>query len=68
MNISEHEGNYKQEMKRRGYSYESIKNYSSNLRVFFGQAQKDHPKNINETDISNNLISKIHSPIETITI
>lgn len=61
MNISEHEGNFKQEMKRRGYSYESIKNYSSNIRVFFSQINKDHPKNINEADIKNYL-SKFSEP------
>lgn len=51
MNISEHIGNFEQEMKRRNYSNQTIEIYSSCLKLFFGQSKKDHPKNINETDI-----------------
>jgi len=51
MNISEHIGKFEQEMKRQGYSKNTIENYSSCLNVFFSKSTKDHPKNINETDI-----------------
>lgn len=51
MNISEHVSFFEQEMKRRNYSQQTIDVYSSNLKSFFGQSKKDHPKNINETDI-----------------
>jgi len=56
MNISEHIAQFKQEMKRRNYSDNSIENYSSCLSVFFGQSTKDHPKNINESDIKEFLL------------
>jgi len=51
MNISEHIRYFEQEMKRRNYGDRTIENYSSCLKVFFGQSTKDHPKNINEDDI-----------------
>lgn len=51
MNISEHTDNFIQEMKRRNFSQNTIDNYSSCIKHFFGQSQKDHPKNINEQDI-----------------
>lgn len=51
MNISEHIGKFEQEMKRQGYSKNTIENYSSCLNVFFSKSTKDHPKNINENDI-----------------
>lgn len=51
MNISEHVAFFEQEMKRRNYSRQTIDVYSSNLKSFFAQSSKDHPKNINETDI-----------------
>lgn len=53
MNISEHITFFEQEMKRRNYGQQTIENYSSCLKKFFGQSIKDHPKNINETDIRN---------------
>jgi site-specific recombinase XerD len=53
MNISEHVGNFIQEMQRRNYSKNTIENYVSCLNIFFGKSTKDHPKNINETDIKN---------------
>ena len=51
MNISEHTDNFIQEMKRRNFSKNTIDNYSSCIKYFFGQSKKDHPKNINEQDI-----------------
>lgn len=57
MNISEHIGFFEQEMKRRNFGIQTIENYSSCLKKFFGQSTKDHPKNINETDIRNFLAS-----------
>lgn len=51
MNISEHITNFVQEMKRRNYSQNTIENYASCVKVFFEQSVKDHPKNINESDI-----------------
>lgn len=51
MKTSEHKGNFIQEMKRRGYRENSIKNYSSCIDVFLSTIKKDHPKNINEQDI-----------------
>ena len=51
MNISEHITNFVQEMKRRNYSQKTIENYASSVKVFFEQSKKDHPKNINESDI-----------------
>lgn len=51
MNISEHTAFFEQEMKRRGFSGQTIENYSSCLKKFFEQSVKDHPKNINENDI-----------------
>jgi len=56
MNVSEHIAQFKQEMKRRNYSNNSIENYSSCLSVFFNQSTKDHPKNINESDIKEFLL------------
>jgi len=51
MNISEHTNNFIQEMTRRNFSQNTIENYSSCIKYFFGQSKKDHPKNINEQDI-----------------
>lgn len=51
MNISEHITFFEQEMKRRNYSIQTIENYSSCLKKFFSKSKKDHPKNINESDI-----------------
>ncbi len=51
MRISEHVGSFIQEMKRRNYAQNTIDNYVSCLNLFFGKSVKDHPKNINETDI-----------------
>jgi len=51
MNSSEHTDNFIQEMKRRNFSKNTIDNYSSCIKYFFGQSKKDHPKNINEQDI-----------------
>lgn len=51
MNTSEHLAFFEQEMKRRNFSDQTIENYLSCLRKFFSQSTKDHPKNINETDI-----------------
>lgn len=51
MNISEHAQHFEQEMKRRNFSIQTIENYSSCIKKFFSQSTKDHPKNINESDI-----------------
>lgn len=51
MNISEHIIHFEQEMKRRNFGVQTIENYSSCLKKFFGESIKDHPKNINENDI-----------------
>lgn len=51
MNLSEHIGSFIQEMIRRNYAKNTIDNYVSCLNLFFGKSLKDHPKNINETDI-----------------
>jgi integrase/recombinase XerD len=53
MNISEHINTFIQEMKRRNYSKNTIENYVSCLKIFFEKSTKDHPKNINESDIKN---------------
>lgn len=53
MNISEHTQNFIQEMRRRGKSENTIKNYAGCVKVFFERSDKDHPKNINELDIKN---------------
>lgn len=57
MNISEHVGRFIQEMKRRGFSDLTTAMYVSNLKCFFLQIKKDHPKNINEQDIKDYLFS-----------
>lgn len=59
MNISEHTTRFIQEMNRRNYSKNTIDNYVSCLNVFFSVVKKDHPKNINESDIKNFLSSCI---------
>lgn len=51
MNISEHRLAFEQEMERRKFSAQTVKNYSSYIQRFFSQSIKDHPKNINEQDI-----------------
>jgi len=53
MNTSEHVNNFIQEMKRRNYAKNTIDNYVSCLNIFFNKSLKDHPKNINESDIKN---------------
>lgn len=53
MNISEHTQNFIQEMRRRGKSENTIKNYAGCVKLFFERSDKDHPKNINEQDIKN---------------
>jgi integrase/recombinase XerD len=53
MNTSEHISKFIQEMNRRNYSKNTIDNYVSCLNVFFNTVKKDHPKNINESDIKN---------------
>lgn len=59
MNISEHIGNFIQEMTRRNYAKNTIENYASCLNVFFGKSNKDHPKNINQKDIKDFLLNQI---------
>lgn len=61
MNISEHIDTFIQEATRRNYSINTITNYVSCLKLFFGQSSKDHPKNINESDIKL-FLSKISEP------
>jgi site-specific recombinase XerD len=61
MNISEHKQKFIQEMKRRGYSQKSIINYESCIQVFLSKIDKDHPKNINETEIKNFLSNCIRA-------
>ncbi len=51
MNIADHVLLFEQEMDRRKFSIQTIQNYSSCLKKFFGQSIKDHPKNISESDI-----------------
>lgn len=55
MNISEHSTRFIHEMKRRGFTDDTVKNYASCIRHFFAWSTKDHPKNINEEDIKNYL-------------
>ena len=59
MKSSEHKAKFIQEMKRRGYRDNSIKNYSSCIDVFLSTIKKDHPKNINEQDIKDFLFNCI---------
>lgn len=61
MNISEHTQHFIQEATRRGYSINTVNNYVSCLKVFFGKSEKDHPKNINEEDIKT-FLSKMNEP------
>ena len=61
MNISEHIWYFEQEMKRRNFGIQTIENYSSCLKKFFGQSVKDHPKNVNEQDIRD-FLSKFDTP------
>lgn len=51
MRISEHIAIFVQEMTRRNYCKNTIDNYASCVKVFFEQSEKDHPKNITESDI-----------------
>lgn len=53
MNISAHIDYFEQEMRRRNYSENSIKNYSSCLKIFFSKSNSDHPKNVHEKEIRN---------------
>jgi site-specific recombinase XerD len=52
MNISEHITRFEQELQRRGYAKNTIDTYIGNVSVFFAKQTKDHPKNINQEDIS----------------
>lgn len=61
MNISEHTQYFEQEMKRIGYGTQTIENYSSCMKKFFSASSKDHPKNINETDIRE-FLGKFNQP------
>lgn len=61
MNISEHIDTFIQEATRRNFSKNTVNNYVSCLKLFFGQSPKDHPKNINETDIKE-FLSKFKEP------
>lgn len=61
MNISEHIDKFIQEATRRNYSQNTVNNYISCLKLFFGQSTKDHPKNINEGDIKE-FLSKFKEP------
>lgn len=61
MNVSEHIQFFAQEMKRRNFSNNTIANYESAATKFFSQSKKDHPKNINETDIRE-FLSKFSEP------
>jgi len=61
MNVSEHISYFEQEMKRRNFGIQTIENYSSCLKKFFGQSTKDHPKNINEQDIRD-FLGKFDTP------
>lgn len=56
MKISVHIDEFKQEMKRRNFSENSIKNYVACLNVFFAQSKSDHPKNIHEREIKEFLV------------
>lgn len=51
MNISAHIDFFKQEMKRRNFSENTIKNYANSIEVFFNKSKSDHPKNIHEKEI-----------------
>ena len=51
MNISAHIQYFEQEMKRRSYSPQTIKNYSNCVSLFFSQSKSDHPKNVHENEI-----------------
>lgn len=51
MNISEHIKHFEQEMNRRNFSKQTVENYCSCAAKFFSMSKKDHPKNINESDI-----------------
>lgn len=52
MNFPKHEYDFINEMNRRNYSKETVKNYVSCLKMFFDFfKEKEHPIHINETDI-----------------
>lgn len=52
MNFPKYESEFVNEMTRRNYSAETVKNYVSCLRMFFNYFKiKEHPLHINETDI-----------------
>lgn len=52
MNFSKHETSFINEMRRRNYSQQTVKNYVSCLRMFFAFfEEKEHPTHINESDI-----------------
>lgn len=61
MNTSEHKQTFIQEMRRRRYRENSIKNYSSCIDVFLSSITKDHPKNINEQEIKHFLSNCIRA-------
>jgi len=52
MTIPKHTEIFSKEMERRGYCKNTIKNYLSNIQMFFGYFdKKEHPLHINEADI-----------------
>ena len=56
MNFPKHEATFVNEMNRRNYSGETIKNYVSCLRMFFANFKdKEHPIHINEMEIKSYL-------------
>lgn len=62
MNIPKHLDVFTKEMQRRNYSQMTIKNYRSNLGVFFSFFKdREHPLHLNENDIKEYL-GKFHEP------
>jgi integrase/recombinase XerD len=56
MNIPKHSETFVKEMQRRGYSPNTVVNYTSNIQMFFNFFQsKEHPLHLNETDIKSYL-------------
>lgn len=61
MNISAHTALFEQEMRRRGMSETTIKNYISYSTIFFTASKADHPKNVHEQEIRD-FLSKFNEP------
>lgn len=61
MDISKHTSDFIKEMKRRNYSNQTIDNYASCIRKFFGESTKEHPLHINESDIKH-FLGKFDEP------